>query len=362
MHLSSKHYVPCLRWKLGEYQAMQRISILAKKSLTPLIEVPEVGFDFETQTESKSLDDHLKKFPKRVSDKWGKREFFLDICQLDSTERLANGEHILSFLFRTLRDAECSPIPVITPTESNENIAQVANQVRLGRRNLCIRISLEELFSGDTQKKISSLEKNLSLSTDDCHVIVDLKSPNFDPIDSFSRVVVEGIQSIPNLKKWGSVVLLGTSFPETMGDVEFGNSIIPRYEWMLFKLVSKALTEKGVRVPTFGDYAINHPKVNRKDPRKVKPAASIRYTIDDGWFIIKGKNVRDFGLEQYQYHCLELIESGLFLGSTFSYADDYIEKCSQGLRPTGNLSTWRWIGTNHHFEKVTQDISGLPLN
>jgi len=42
--------VPILKWKMGEYQALQRLSTPVKDCLTPLLEIPPVGFDFETGT------------------------------------------------------------------------------------------------------------------------------------------------------------------------------------------------------------------------------------------------------------------------------------------------------------------------
>lgn len=40
-------YVPSLRWRLGEYQALSRLSEGAKERIVPFIVVPEIEFDFE---------------------------------------------------------------------------------------------------------------------------------------------------------------------------------------------------------------------------------------------------------------------------------------------------------------------------
>ena len=53
------NYVPCLRWKQGEYQALLRLSPSTKGCITPLIEVPEIGWDFELGREAKTIDGHL---------------------------------------------------------------------------------------------------------------------------------------------------------------------------------------------------------------------------------------------------------------------------------------------------------------
>ena len=134
---------------------------------------------------------------------------------------------------------------------------------------------------------------------------------------------------------------------------------VPRNEWLLYKLLRTKLGNIDTRIPTFGDYVINHPEVLQIDMRLVKPTATIRYTIDDAWLIIKGPNVRDYGYGQYLDHCKTLTSDPRFLGSIFSKADQYISDCAAGRAKTGNLSTWRWIGTNHHLEKVALDVANL---
>src|SRR5262245_15590588 len=108
MHFDHRHYVPCLRCKLGEYQAMLHLSDTVKKFITPLIEVPEIGFDFETETSSKSIDIHLAPFAKRVKAKWQQRPCFVDLRLIGALQRMANGTHPVKFAFDELRALGCS--------------------------------------------------------------------------------------------------------------------------------------------------------------------------------------------------------------------------------------------------------------
>ena len=74
--MSSSHplYIPCIRWKQGEYKALNFLSAETKKLIRPLIDIAEMGFDFETRETHKSIDKHLEKFAKRVKNKWGKQD------------------------------------------------------------------------------------------------------------------------------------------------------------------------------------------------------------------------------------------------------------------------------------------------
>ena len=114
-----------------------------------------------------------------------------------------------------------------------------------------------------------------------------------------------------------------------------------------------------IQFPSFGDYAISHPKVFELDMRIVKPYATIRYTIDNHWYIVKGDNVRDYGYEQYHKLSQKILASRYYQGPTMSWGDEYIQTCADKNAKTGNLSTWRQVGTNHHIVKVVQDIANF---
>jgi hypothetical protein len=79
------------------------------------------------------------------------------------------------------------------------------------------------------------------------------------------------------------------------------------------------------------DYAISHPKILPKDMRSLNPSATIRYTIDDNWYIVKGKKVKKdkkdegekvkdkkSGFEQYRDLGKSIINSKYYFGPTFS--------------------------------------------
>lgn len=111
MDFDHKHYVPCLRWNQGEYMAVAALSAASRERVTPLIEVPEIGFDFETWSDKKTLDDHIKPFGKRVSDKWG-RPCLVDLIHIPAGKVMANGTHPVIRVFDELRARNCSATPV----------------------------------------------------------------------------------------------------------------------------------------------------------------------------------------------------------------------------------------------------------
>ena len=81
-----------------------------------------------------------------------------------------------------------------------------------------------------------------------------------------------------------------------------------------------------------------------------------------GIYIVKGDNVRDekYGkFKQYRKLSRIVLDSRYYCDSTFSWGDNYIQECADGTGKTGHLPMWRQVGTNHHIEKVTQDIASF---
>ncbi len=344
---------------MGEYQAILKLNETTKKLITPLIEVAEVGFDFETRTPNKTVDKHLDRFANRVKAKWNKRPCFVDARLIDSSERMADGRHPVRFIFDDLRDNGCAAIPVTGINRDKSYQQAVKGAVSKDRRGICLRVGIEEASQAGLKGSANMLLEQISLRPDECDFILDLGAPNFEPLEGFAKLVHAIIRKLPHLTEWRTFSLIGTSFPASMAEVKQSPATFERSEWMLYKKIVKSLSDEGRRLPAFGDYAINHPDVVNLDMRLIKPSATIRYTIEDAWFIVKGPNVRDNGYEQYRDHCRTVMISPHYMGRSFSDGDEYIANCADGTGKTGNLQTWRRVGTNHHLEMVVKDISSF---
>ena len=360
MKFDHKHYVPCLRWKQGEYQAILLLSDNAKASITPLIEIPEIGYDHEDEKPIKTIDEHLEKFAKRVMKKWGLNPCFIAIPHIKPSERLKDGRHPLKFIFDNLRENKCNAIPVTGVIKDKAFGSVIKSITSTDNHGLCIRVNIEDATNPELKRSIDTILGMNSLNADRCDLVLDLGTPNFKPVDGFTRFCVALIKRLPLINRWRSFTICGTSFPKSMGEVKLGATLLKRYEWLLYKSVVDALSTDKIRLPSFGDYVINHPHVPDPplDMRIIKPAASIRYTSHNSWFIVKGLNNRD---NPFQYKELSEIvtSSPHYSGKNFSFGDEYIADCAKSVSKRESLTRWRQVGTNHHIEKVVDDISSF---
>lgn len=352
-------YVPCLRWKQGEYQALLQLSDDTAGRMVPLFEVAEIGWDFETRTLCKTVDTHLSQFPRRVHEKWGRRPCYIDTKYIKEDQVMADGRDPASFIFEGLRQRRIPAIPVFDLRQGARRREALRAAIPPEQQGAAIRIRLEETARADFSATLDSLVSYLGVSRRSCHLLLDLAAPNFTPLDGLVGLLEAVVAKLPNLQEWLQFVMIGTAFPSSMAAVARGLTTIERDEWNLYRLLAPKLIARNLRVPVFGDYGIAHPDILEIDPRFLKPAASVRYTVDNGWLIAKGLNVREHKFGQYRELCNMVAASGQFAGPDYSPADRYILECAAGTASTGNLTTWRWVGTSHHLVKVTRDLSTL---
>ena len=358
MPISQTDYVPILKWRQGEYQALLRLADPIKDCTVPLIEITPPDYDFETQTPLKTLDEHLVTFATRLQKKWGARLALLDCSLLDPAARMQSGKHPLQYLSEQSFAQGATIVPVIRVTSDAAHRSAVTTANAMMLTGIALRCSLDEAMDPDFDANIGALLQSLSLSIEDCDMILDLEAPSWDPQDVLVGIVTAALQASHAMSRARSLTLTGTSFPASMGEVTGPLQYWPRREWGFYRAVVVALGNAG-RIPCFGDYAIAGHGFAQGDMRILKPSATIRYTCDDGWIIAKGANVRDNGFGQYRGCSGTVISSPLFLGAGFSPGSDYIEACCNGTVSTGNLTTWRWVGSNHHITKVVNDLATL---
>ena len=359
MNFDHRHYVPLLRWKQGEYLGVSQLPDTTKQALTPLIEIPPKGYDFEEKREKKTIDKHLKPVAKRVYKKWGNSPCFIDLSLIESAERMETGIHPVSFVFDELREMKCPGIPVTGLNRDAEYQSAVRTTSTNDKSGICLRVTIDQAAKSSFKKDADSLLSTLGIQPSDCDLILDLGAPNFVPLGGFTMTILPIVAKLPYLNDWRSFTILGTSFPETMAGIKIGGEVVPRYEWRLYKILVASFRELGLRLPSFGDNAISHPRIIDMDMRIVKPNATIKFTIDDGWYIMKGRNVRDYGYEQFHELSKEVLASRHYRDSTFSWGKEYIRECANRSAKRGNLTKWVQVGTNHHIEKVVKDIANF---
>src|ERR1700761_9070713 len=98
MAITVHDYIPVLKWRQGEYQALMRLDDAHRQRVVPLIEVTPPEWDFEEARDKKTIEQQLEPFARRLKAKWGSLPAFLDTHLLKPTSRMPGGVHPLTYL------------------------------------------------------------------------------------------------------------------------------------------------------------------------------------------------------------------------------------------------------------------------
>lgn len=355
MILTKDMYVPALRWRQGEYQALARLAAAAKARIVPYVTIPEVEFDFELWQPKKTVQEHVHPFAARFNAKWGQRPAWVGIHPSISDKPMGDGRDIFTYVFEALRTFQANAIPAVSLDASPLMAASVAAIVAADGLGAMISIRLEDLMKPDARMRIEALAASLGLLLDEVDLVVDLGAPNFEPYSAFAGALIVAMQKLGDLHAFRNFVVIGTAIPETFKDVAKGADQLPRHDWLFYQaLLGKMPT--GMRKPNYGDYTIVHPEFAPIDMRKIKSAGKLVYTTTTAWEIRKGGAFRD-NPEQMHGHCASIVASGKFSGAAFSIGDDYIAKCAAGTAKPSNQPWWKFVTINHHITQVLGDLS-----
>ncbi|HKT88885.1 MAG TPA: beta family protein [Candidatus Sulfotelmatobacter sp.] len=357
-------YVPVLKGKEGEFAALEELRADVRHSIMPLIEVPDVPYDYVNERPARSLDEHVSGIAKRLKECWPHDPLFLDLPWFGEEEGLKDGRVALDAVLGDCRKNSVCVVPVISRRSSADYFAATNRHLRKSDLGTCLRLTVEDFEEDvDLESEVDDLlHKVGSPSPSSVDLILDLEDLGMD--DGKAVLIARSVFSmIPKRDDWRRIILIAASFPEDLSDIGADDvTKLPRREWTLWNTLQKRPKALPRRDMIFGDYAIAHPIPKELDPRMMLMSANIRYTTQANWMIMKGRNVRQYGFEQYFDLCKRLTERAEYSGSNFSWGDQFIFDCAAGIKGPGNATTWRKVGTNHHITLVATQLANSSLD
>lgn len=352
-------YVPVLKGKEGEFAALEVLSPDVRARIMPLIEIPDVPYDYANERPAKSLDAHVATIGDRLRRCWPDASLFLDLPWFGEEEELADGRVALAAVLDDCRAANVAVVPVICRASSQAYLVAAETHATRTGGGLCLRLMVddfeEDVDPGAEVDRILSVVSRVSPNAID--LVLDLDDLRSD--GKRAALVARAIFGmIPRRNEWRRIVLAAASFPEDLSDVDAATvSTLPRSEWELWSILQHRPNLLPRPDLIFGDYGIAHPIPKELDPRTMRMSASIRYTTQDSWLVVKGRNVRQYGFEQYFDLSRLLMERPEYNGASFSWGDEYIANCATRRSGPGNATTWRKVGTNHHLTLVARHLA-----
>jgi hypothetical protein len=363
--ITIKNYVPVLRWKKAERDALATLDVKIRENITPLFELIMPAPKRDKGDYNKILSDSKvvlqNNLPSTI-------EELNKCCPMDSTAfvdvHLIDGElravTLKQILDDSLASSHATLIPVthiipVVSTNADMSTRKVAVDYATSSDNgLCIRIDRYSLDDEDLNQVISDFVAQNKLDTSKTDLLIDLGVVSES--DNVNNVSAQ-LTRLPSLGSWRTLILSGGAFPKDLSEFEkHSHNQVIRHDWRIW---SELRNTNLPRIPFYSDYAIQHPIFYGQIPG-TNTSASVRYADDHLWEISRGEGLRNkdgAGHQQYPALAQLIIDQSYFKGADFSAGDKYIAERAADNTKTGNPTTWLKAGLNHHLTLTAKQLS-----
>jgi hypothetical protein len=334
-------YVPILKIKQGEVEALGTLEQKIKKNTIPLIQ-------FIEDTYTKRSGDYVDTIIRRLSKAWGRDDnmIFFDVSHLKSTRLI---EIVADELIRRGRQF----IPVIHNNYQDDYLYLVKEKYL--ENGVCLRITKSFISEKSISTFIGNIQKNLKIKGTDIDLVIDFQNITSAEVPVFQKLFIEIYSSLKSrdLRKIiisaGSIPLNGSEIP--------ANAVgsIPRPEWELWNGIRKKVKDHQL---IYSDYGNIHP-IYETETNYTDRSTSIKYTLDKEFIIFKGDQVSDLreAGEQFVNNSKRLIKHPCYSGKDFCWGDEYIFECANGKAKYSGTPLWDKITLSHHFTKIMDLLS-----
>jgi hypothetical protein len=350
--------VPALQTKAGERSALAEASPETWSRMTPLIQV--LG---PKKPKGPLRASTVRGWVKEVASVVREHPCFLDILRLQPAQATITADRqqqpLLTCLYQAARKRGLRFVPVFPVGDARDAYLRLVRDaaaedgrgVALRWKALDIMLPPGMTPAGLLSRTLATIETDLT----NADLVIDLGYLSPD-VDLPPETIATLLNAAAGIGPWRNIVLLGTSMPATLGCIPEGEiGTLPRREWELWSALSDADLRLN-RLPSYGDYAIQHPKPPQ-DGGGPGMRANIRYTTKHDTLVARGRgSITQEGKRQYIELCRQLTKREEFAGADSSWGDRIIQACADGIIPPGAQDLWRGVGTSHHLRLVTDQL------
>jgi len=347
-------YVPILLAKQGERMALEQMPAQVWDSITPCIRI--VPPELRDRTEADPPPTEIGRLARAAGD----HVVYLDPVGVPRRRRriAALGVPYARRVYEAAIACDLAFAPVYP--FHRRDLAEVTVAFTSDSLGAVVLVRKGDAISWGTSRLDLELReevRSLSVEPARLDVIIDLGYISADANDADS--VVWLVRQVANAAPWRSLVLAGTSIPDSLSAEIPDDSLnaIERRERGLFDAV-QARVDLPLR---YGDYAVQHPVPPASGPVP-KMRASIRYTAGDFTFVSRGgqpigEMLRDQVPAEYQRLATRLLRHPTFDHSGCCWGDRFIEELASGARIARRQHMMRAVATCHHLAVVARERS-----
>lgn len=338
-------YVPVVKWRQGEKDALKHIDKDIKDNIAPLIElVNDEG-------------DDPNELAKDISVHWR------GLAYLDVYYRRLFGPTALDVIINANEKLGIDIIPVVRLDSPSVVIDKIKEVALMQHNGFALRLEVNEVVDYSILEKVDFIISQVSggsTAKNKVDLIIDF---GFIETSRGCASVLKKISQHISMAEWRRVIISSGAFPQSLQQFKPDeDNFLDRLEIQLWR-DNQTL---GGRKVIFSDYTVRSPlNITKPGP---KGSISVRYTLEDKYQIFRGaKSDPTF---KYLAHAVNIRSLyGHNFGNNFSWGDETIdEKATQlmqclelGYDPNqydfkpGRASDWVAVSVNHHISVVLKN-------
>jgi hypothetical protein len=344
-------YVPILKGRQGELNALKDVGLATRSAIVPLIEVVPPSEESAADAVGKACKDAATK----LADRYSGLPLMLDAGLFDLSAP-PGSQTAVGVLADWARSTGLEAQPVVRLGDPKAAHVDAGRANEQDGRGLAMRLVGDDVDE-DAEDVDAALDAVLAAAGVDrpsVDLILDLGAVDGDiAVRGGASLVRALLRGLERVDEWRSVTIAAGAFPLDLS--QFTPDVIgerPRFDAQLFDAVRSKRLPRDV---DYADYAIAHP-VLATGPG-YPPPPQLRYTTADNWLVLKGRRNDPRGNAQFQKICQIIAQRPDFVGARLGRADARIANGSQ--EGPGNGTTWRAIGTTHHVDFVAARLTTL---
>lgn len=360
-------YVPILKAKQGEFDAISHLSERTKQQIIPLFDI------HQQKAKSESLESFLCKIASGIARVMKDKPIFVDLSKWSPNAQTEGGEHVIPYLRNRLDHGGVIVNPVVRYGSWHDPVyVNAMKSLRLEKGcNYCIRLNMDNSTIEDVKadpdyvaERLNNIVEQLEINPHDIYLLID-----FGDISSLRRSIegmINETRQIISLAQnigFSQFMLAGASLPTSINHAvreRDSEGLVLRKEMITWQ----ALLSENPRLNiTFADYGVHNPNSFDESGYGKNANGKIRYTIDQKCFIARGHQLYSTGNKFRQFCDLAQVITGSehYCGKEFSWGDEQILLHSNPDSNSGSQTTWISIDTNHHIETVVMEILEFHL-
>lgn len=344
---STWRYMPILKWKRGEQDALRYLEEKHWDGVLPLVELTPISAAPEVAALSAALPDYCAVVAAQLSKSAPDNQPVAIDSIYVSTGFSRQISLLLLICHHLQKKVDNTIIPVfrarwldLLPALNATKTQQLKNFPEL-----ILRLRTDELEASQVGPSLKALADFVGHRN--IHLVLD----QFSLVDrqhSECLAALTPYLAAATAVSCASVTLAGGSFPINLTGKKQGVTNIPRVEWKIWTHVTQDGAFPKLR---YADYAVTNPMPLEEDldPKKMNPSIAIRYASDDFWRLYKGGGFKKGPAGELRALCKLLVTDSIYGGKAYSYGDGQYMAYSLGTDKNGIPWTWRRDATNRHI-------------